>query len=195
MKLDKNNLPIQILVSHEWQKVGDEIVTVRKDKKWKRLRELIKKVTGDVEKRLENRPGERKLEIQIKRLRGQHGQFILKALLDRIEQGDILIVDIGGERHGEYNPNVLIELGIALGMGKLDSENLFILKPVSLTWPSDLHGILYTDYEVNDDSLKLKDAVGFHAALRGTLMNLARQKNMLGDVKQATVSIEGEEDE
>lgn len=80
-------------------------------------------------------------------------------------------------------------------MGKLDSENLFILKPVSLTWPSDLHGILYTDYEVNDDSLKLKDAVGFHAALRGTLMNLARQKNMLGDVKQATVSIEGEEDE
>lgn len=195
MTLDKNNSSIQILVSHEWDADDNGIVSIYQDKKWKPLRKLIKKVTDDVKKRSENRPGDRKLDIQIKRLRGQHGQFILKALLDRIEQGDILIVDIGGERHGEYNPNVLIELGIALGMGKLDSENLFILKPVSLTWPSDLHGILYTDYEVNDDSLKLKDAVGFHAALRGTLMNLARQKNMLGDVKQATVSIEGEEDE
>ena len=195
MTLDKNNSSIQILVSHEWDADDNGIVSIYQDKKWKRLRKLIKKVTDDVKKRSENRPGDRKIDIQIKRLRGQHGQFILKALLDRIEQGDILIVDIGGERHGEYNPNVLIELGIALGMGKLDSENLFILKPVSLTWPSDLHGILYTDYEVNDDSLKLKDAVGFHAALRGTLMNLTRKKNMLGDVKQATVSIEGEEDE
>ena len=75
MKLDKNNLPIQILVSHEWDKKDGEIASVYEDKKWKRLRDLIKKVTGDVEKRLENRPGERKLEIQIKRLRGQHGQL------------------------------------------------------------------------------------------------------------------------
>jgi hypothetical protein len=110
-------MPIQILVSHEWDADDNGIVAIYKDKKWKRLRGLIKKVTDDVTKRSENRSGERKLDIQIKRLRGQHGQFILKALLDRIEQGDILIVDIGGGRHGRYNPNVLIELGIALGMG------------------------------------------------------------------------------
>ena len=128
MTLDKNNSSIQILVSHEWDADDNGIVSIYQDKIWKRLRKLIKKVTDDVKKRSENRPGDRKIDIQIKRLRGQHGQFILKALLDRIEQGDILIVDIGGERHGEYNPNVLIELGIALGMGKLDSENLFILK-------------------------------------------------------------------
>lgn len=194
MTLDKNNSSIQILVSHEWDADDNGIVSIYQDKKWKGLRKLIKKVTNDVTTRSENRPGDRKLDIQIKRLRGQHGQFILKALIDRIEQGDVLIVDIGGQRHGDFNPNVLIELGIALGMGKLDSENLFILKPATLSWPSDLHGILYTDYEVHEDSLKLKDAVGFHAALRGTLMNIARQKNMLGDVKQATVSIEGEDE-
>lgn len=66
MALERNNTSIQILVSHEWDKKDGEIASVYQDKKWKQLRELIKRVTGDVEKRLENRPGERKLEIQIK---------------------------------------------------------------------------------------------------------------------------------
>jgi hypothetical protein len=188
---DKSKLPIQILVSHEWEKNCDEIVPVRQDKRWIGIRDLIKKVTNDVEKRLKDRPGEKTLEIQIKRLRGQHGQFILNALIDRIDQGDILIVDIGGERYGSYNPNVLIELGIALGMGKLHSENLFILKPVGLNWPSDLQGILYTEYELEKNTLKLKDSIGFHAALRGCLINTARQKNMIGSSKKPLISIEG----
>ena len=42
-------------------------------------------------------------------------------------------------------------------MGKLHSENLFILKPTKLAWSNDLQGILYKDYDGENDTLKLKD--------------------------------------
>ena len=188
-----NNFPIQVFVSYEWGKDDQKNVKVRSDFRWQSLRATLQLVADEVMKRAKGyEAGDKVLDIRINRLRGRHGQFIMGSLQQRIERGDILIMDIGRNDAAGLNSNVLIELGIALGLNKMASEGLFILKPKDVILPSDLQGILITDYTLKDGKIQIVDSVGFRAALRTTLVNLAAERRMIGAKKKPGVEIEEE---
>ena len=98
---------------------------------------------------------------------------LLSTLRDRIARADALVIDLAG-----HNPNVLIEVGIAVALHKVESGGLIILKPKSDPWPSNLQGIVYCNY---DKSLRrgLEDQAGFRAALRTRILNVARERRMI----------------
>jgi hypothetical protein len=188
-----NNFPIQVFVSYEWGKDEQKNVIVRSDPRWKSLRAILQLVADEVMTRAKGyEVGDKVLDIRINRLRGRHGQFILRSLQQRIERGDILIMDIGSSDGKGVNSNVLIELGIALGLDKMASEGLFIFKPEAADLPSDLRGILITDYKLLDGQIQIVDEEGLRAALRTTLVNLAAVRGMLGPKKKQGVEIEDE---
>ena len=86
---------------------------------------------------------------------------------------DALVIDLAG-----HNPNVLIEVGMAVAMYKGESGALIILKPNNEPWPSNLQGIVYCNY---DKSLRrgLEDQAGFRAALRTCVLKVAKDRQML----------------
>jgi hypothetical protein len=98
---------------------------------------------------------------------------LLSTLRDRIGRADALVMDLAG-----HNPNVLIEVGMAVAMHKGESGALIILKPKNEPWPN-LQGIVYCNY---DKSLRrgLEDRAGFRAALRTRILKLAKDRRMLG---------------
>jgi hypothetical protein len=133
----------------------------------------VKKVIDECQARVRTSPGEYKLEIHLHRLRGRQGMNLLSTLRDRIARADALVIDLAG-----HNPNVLIEVGIAVALHKVESGGLIILKPKSDPWPSNLQGIVYCNY---DKSLRrgLEDQAGFRAALRTRILNVARERRMI----------------
>jgi hypothetical protein len=94
-------------------------------------------------------------------------------LRDRIQRAHALVMDLAGG-----NPNVLIEVGMAIAMHKGESGALIILKPKNEPWPSNLQGIVYCNY---DKSLQqgLEDQAGFRAALRTRILNVSKDRRML----------------
>jgi len=60
---------------------------------------------------------------------------LLSTLRDRIERADALVMDLGGR-----NPNVLIEVGMAVAMYKGESGARIILKPKNEPWPTIFKG-------------------------------------------------------
>ena len=103
---------------------------------------------------------------------------LLSTLRERIERADALVMDLAG-----HNPNVLIEVGMAVALYKGESGALIILKPKNEPWPSNLQGIVYCNY---DKSLRrgLEDQAGFRAALRTRILNIAKDRQMLGSQSQ-----------
>lgn len=190
--------PVQIYVSYAWGKDGDDLIPPRQDKKWRNLQSLIKNVVDEVKKRVEKRPGEFALDVRINRLRGRHGSHLLGTLRERINRGDVLVMDIADTEVAGvgFNPNVMLELGMAIGIGKLEARGLFVLKPKTLKWPSDLSGFLYSEYDpekTNVDNYRLADTQGFRAALRSAIEEIARARGMIGNAKDISIEIEGEE--
>jgi len=165
--------PIEIYVSCPWTRRGRSTVPVRQDKRWSFLRALVKKVIDECEARVRTSLGEHKLAVHLHRLRGRQGMNLLSTLRERIAGADALVMDLAG-----HNPNVLIEVGMAVAMHKGESGSLIILKPKNEAWPSNLQGIVYCNY---DKSLRrgLDDEAGFRAALRTRILNVARERRMM----------------
>jgi hypothetical protein len=165
--------PIEIYVSSPWSKRGESTVSIRQDRRWAFLRSLTKTVIDECHSRVRAAPGNYKLDIRLHRLRGRQGMHLLSTLRERIERADALVVDLAG-----HNPNVLIEVGMAVAMYKEESGALIILKPKNEPWPSNLQGIVYCNY---DKSLRrgLEDQAGFRAALRTQILKVAKERQML----------------
>ena len=164
---------IEIYVSSPWSKRGKSTVNIRQDRRWLFLRSLIKKVIDECHSRVRTSPGAHELDIRLHRLRGRQGMSLLSTLRERIQRADALVMDLAG-----HNPNVLIEVGMAVAMYKGESGALIILKPRNEPWPSNLQGIVYCNY---DKSLRhgLEDQAGFRAALRTRLLKVAKDRQML----------------
>ena len=165
---------IEIYVSCPWTRKGRSTVPIREDKRWVFLRALVKKVIDECEARVRTSPGERRLAVHLHRLRGRQGMNLLSTLRERIARADALVMDLAG-----HNPNVLIEVGMAVAMHKGESGSLVILKPKNEPWPSNLQGIVYCNY---DKSLRrgLDDQAGFRAALRARILKIAKERRMMG---------------
>lgn len=166
--------PIEIYVSSPWSKRGKSTVPVRQDRRWAFVRNLITKVIDECHSRARATPGQYKLDIRLHRLRGRQGMNLLSTLRQRIERADALVMDLAG-----HNPNVLIEVGMAVALYKGESGALIILKPKNEPWPSNLQGIVYCNY---DKSLRrgLEDQAGFRAALRTRILKVATDRRMVG---------------
>ena len=165
--------PIEIYVSCPWSKRGRSTVPMHQDKRWAFLRALVKMVMDECHARVGASTGEYKLDMRLHRLRGRQGMNLLSTLRDRIERADVLVMDLAG-----HNSNVLIEVGMAVAMNKGESGGLIILKPKDETWPSNLQGIVYCNY---DKSLRrgLEDQAGFRAALRTRILKVAKDRHMI----------------
>jgi hypothetical protein len=97
------------------------------------------------------------IKVQYNRLRATAGSTVIDGIRNRLETADALIFDITG-----YNPNVLFELGLALGLAKCnDKLNVFIImegeKFECANIPSDLLSYFITFYTIKNNKVVFKD--------------------------------------
>jgi hypothetical protein len=122
----------------------------------------IKQIVAYTQKRFSERSHKNGVEYKItyKRLRASAGQTMLDSIIKRIEGSQIIIFDITNQ-----NPNVFIELGIALYSCKLNKNSSIYLikekkdksKSVLDGLPSDLQGFFISEYVVSNNQVTFKD--------------------------------------
>ena len=149
-----NYLTIQI--AYQW---GDE--AQYENLKWLFLREMAEKVAEEVETHAAKKGAN--ITVNVSRLRARHGCMVLPEIQKRIEEAGALLFDLGDD-----NPNVYIELGMAL-QSKNARDKIFVLRKENQKTPSDIAGMLFTEY-CEEEDYKLVDARGFRAALKGVLI-------------------------
>lgn len=175
---------IRVVVGYPWTKAGnDRALAPRSDKRWASIRDHVVSVGNWVSTSVARRlRAPVPFVFEVARMRGTHSRMLLENLRARFAECDILIMDIGSSDAKSFNPNVLIETGMAIALQDGVLQDLFILKPAGLRAPSDLSGFLFTDYEVidGDSAIKLVDVQGFQAALRSAVLRKARERNMIG---------------
>lgn len=168
-----NSRPIQIRFAYAWNNENEKPIS---DKKylWELLKNTLQKCCAQI-----NSAQQRKklpaVPFRISRMRAIHGDVILCNLLQRCSDANILIFDIT-----ERNPNVMLELGIALGVKQGGNGNIFILqeadendKPLKKL-PSDLQGYFLTYYKRKNGQLIFSDLLGFRSALLSRIREQAR---------------------
>ena len=185
---------LTIAVSYAWDVDDDgNGASPRKSPRWRRIRGLLKSVSDETIKRAKGMDPDHRVNINIERLRSRHGANILASLKARLEKADIYVADISDRAPAAYNPNVMLELGMAISLGLGDSDRMFVLTPRGMKTPSDLSGILFTEYEGENDGWRLVDQDGFRAALRTQLLGLARNRGLLTPSRAGQVSIDEED--
>ena len=95
---------LSIVIAYSWAGLAP-----KKNPKWIALRGLLIPIGKEVE-RLAEKSGI-KLHVSVNRLRARHGGCILSVIKDRIRDADVLVFDLS-----DNNPNVLLELGMALAL-------------------------------------------------------------------------------
>jgi hypothetical protein len=113
--------PITISVAYDWAKPPRNR-SKGLGAQWAFLNGIVRRVKAEVEKRGKKKPGEYPLQIRAGRLRGKHGADLLKSVVERISRSDVLVFDISG-----HNPNVMFELGCAVGIHGVGTDRIFVL--------------------------------------------------------------------
>ena len=123
--------------------------------------QAIKTISGMIKNRFSNNKNEKlNYNINYRRLRASAGRTMLGSIIKRIEDSQVIIIDIS-----KRNGNVFMEAGIAL---TLEKENKYlsvyfireqdekIKLPEGI--PSDLQGYFISEYEVKKDKVTFKDS-------------------------------------
>ena len=181
--------PITAYVAYDWSANKDP-VRLKDSGGWPFIRDRFKKIFDSVGRQR----GNRRFAYRVQRMRGFQGTIILGAILKRCKGADILAFDIS-----TLNPNVMLELGIALGEKGLMSGEVFVFVDSNKTlqngcpkWspkvkiPSDLNGYLLIYFNQDGSEPEMADGRGFDAAVRFKILEIAAQRGMLvqssGDV-------------
>jgi hypothetical protein len=152
------------------------------DPKYCFLRDIAKPSAEACQKRF----GRDLLSVRLSRLRARHGIEVLPEIRRRIQNADVLLFDLD-----RWNPNVLIELGIALSAPNLGAA-VFILLEEGQDIPSDLNGYLVTYYR-KSKNYSLVDPAGFRSALYSELLQRARAKGISTEQHGGKIQEEGVE--
>ena len=179
--------PITIRTAYQWKgEKGEE--------RWSFIRDRIDAVIDELKKS----KCKKDLVIHSGRLRARHGASMSSNILQRCKKTDILLFDIS-----DNNPNVFIELGMALAFHGISKGNVFLLKEVDPSIPddkqdppvpSDIQGYLITRYTRDENKgSKLRDPQGFRAALKARITDIARQRGMW-DVRAEPIVTDSETD-
>jgi hypothetical protein len=182
--------PITVYVAYDW---GHDRAKPKQFQGWPFIRDRFTSTL----KSLASKQGNERFAFRVQRMRGFQGGMLLEAILTRCKRGDMIAFDIS-----TLNPNVLLELGIALGEKGLASGEVFVFMERVLkeengkkTWtpvekvPSDLEGYLLANYELGEKGLSLPDRRGVEAAIRFKALQIAAERGMLKS-RKGDVSIE-----
>lgn len=183
---------VSISVSFAWEKKEDVVVGPLSDTRWKQLRGLIKKVQAEVDGRLKKTHPNTVLPQRLNRLRARHGGFILESLKERLRRTDIYVADISNYARDGFNPNVMLEVGMAIAMGIGAAGNMFLLIPEKFQTPSDLNGLLLTKYRLEDDEISIVDKQGFRAALMSSIYSVAHAKGLITALDESDDDIDND---
>jgi hypothetical protein len=126
--------------AYEWKKEGEKINN--SEKAIKHIYKIIKSRFSD------NKNKKFNYNINYRRLRASAGRTMLKSIIKRIEDSQVVIIDLTSE-----NNNVFIELGIALALEKNnDFLSIYFIREKSINKklpegiPSDLQGYFISEY-------------------------------------------------
>jgi hypothetical protein len=175
-----NNL-ISIRVGYDW---GSNEPNSKAQKRWSFIRDLISDAIVELNKR-QHKLKKAPLNVRLARMRAIHGGEVLGTFIKRCKDSDILVFDISTE-----NPNVMLELGLAIAAKKScpciyvfheQKGGEFEVKDI----PSDLRGYFITSYRKADsksgDTYKLVDQRGFKSSLMARISEVARDKGLMVD--------------
>jgi predicted DNA binding protein len=111
----------------------------------------IKHIAKMVTNRFNGKEKSSSFNISYKRLRASAGKTMLESIFKRIETSNVVIFDIS-----EDNPNVFLELGIAIALTKNNYNiSVYLIKErkekgsLLAELPSDLQGYFISEYIVN----------------------------------------------
>jgi hypothetical protein len=176
--------PISVLVAYEWS--SDEL----DHPIWPFIRDHVKRILDGIEGSRSVGNSRSIFKYTIGRMRAHHGADILAAILRRCQETDIIIFDISSR-----NPNVMVELGIALGSKGPQSGQVFVLQdeealntkgePVGFPGnvPSDLRGYCITSHKVKGKKRVFVDFQGFRSSIVYIAKKLARERGIWSDPK------------
>lgn len=178
--------PVNVYVGYGWQKAKNGMpVNPRHDVIWTSIRDCFKAT----KQRMASRENAR---IDLRRLRAGIGETALDSIVRMIERADVLIFDIGYSAKPitfakrmvdvsnvltDFNRNVLLEVGIAIGMKK----EMIIMCPHRLLSkiPSDLLGKMLVTYSgkicATSFNRALADAQGTLRKFHGMVKRAARR--------------------
>lgn len=184
MNQDPPPPPITIRIGYEWTDRQQEPKAAPPQERYKFIKDVIEAVIEEVVKRAKPRKSNHALYIQVGRMRAKHGCELLPRFRELCDQTDIVAFDITGE-----NPNVMLELGMALCAKAETPGRVYIFKQRTIDespLPGDLSGYFITYFHSvqgrkKQCELKLKDAAGFRAALRTAIIEIARDRGMWGE--------------
>jgi hypothetical protein len=137
--------------AYEWKKEGEKINN--SEKAIKHIYKIIKSRFSDNENKKFN------YNINYRRLRASAGRTMLKSIIKRIEDSQVVIIDLTAD-----NKNVFIESGIALALEKSnDFLSIYFIREKSASKklpdgiPSDLQGYFISEYIYKNEKVIFKD--------------------------------------
>lgn len=143
----------QFTISSAYQWYTDKELTNNSELAIKSIAEMIKN------KFSKNENGKLNYNINYRRLRASAGRTMLSSILKRIEDSQVIIIDITTE-----NRNVYIETGIALALEKNNPFlSVYFIKernnemPLPNGIPSDLQGYFISEYVNEKGKIIFKD--------------------------------------
>lgn len=177
--------PITVLVAYDWEM--DEA----NPPVWPFIKKTLVGILEGIEGRSDSPKRRGAFKFRVGRMRAHHGADVLAAIVRRCQEADIVVFDISSK-----NPNVMLELGVALGAKGAQSGQVFVLSdedapnakgeavgfPSSI--PSDLRGYFISLHRVKGNTRTLVDYPGFCAAVAHVARTLGRERGMFEDPRQ-----------
>ena len=166
---------VRVVVSYAWSK--DQ--TSRSDPRWTFIRDIVRQCCDEARKRALKLDTNFLGAFTVVRLRATHGEQVLPEMIKRISGADVYLADIAGANGGTANPNVMMEVGVALHAFSQDRRRTFLLKPEDVDPPSNLSGLIWTNYTARKNEITLDDHPGFRAAMVSSLIGRAIDRGLL----------------
>ena len=183
---------VNIYMGYGWD--GNNVLS---DKYWRFWREKFSNICECTERNIKKVCPY--FVVGFNRLRASHSQFVYSSIVEKIKAADVLIFDISAANGIGFNSNVLIEFGIALGLGKepfllcnrkMSADSLKEFKGLKIVknnevfaipkFPSDIASFTVSFYSAEEKgdkwSAKFKEPSAFYSKLRGRIADAANKK-------------------
>jgi hypothetical protein len=160
------NKRINLFFSYSWR-VGEEPSTG--------LSNNSHKAFIEIRNQLNNKIKDNEKQYDFKRLRGTAGKNILDNISHQIQIADLLIFDITSN-----NPNVMIELGMALASKSNEKRKTIFLiceEDIKKHLPSNMSGYFVSKYTFSEKECTFNDNGSLIASLSSEIKSLIWDRN------------------
>jgi hypothetical protein len=143
------NKPVIIVYSYGWIDKSSKKSKSKKSGLHVPGYKIFKKIESMTNNKLKND----NVKYDFRRLRVSAGNWAFPEIHKKLLESDIVIIDIS-----KHNPNVLIELGMALSMVETNgAKKIYVIKDSAdkNKMPSNIHSLFITSYTWNKDKVKV----------------------------------------